>query len=83
VSAADSPNGSPLILLANEISGTLSIFQVDVVCNTPGDLNGDCSVNGNDLALLLGNWGGSGTGDINSDGVVGAEDLSIMLNNWI
>ncbi|MEI7878890.1 MAG: esterase-like activity of phytase family protein, partial [Planctomycetota bacterium] len=83
VSAADSPNGKPLVLLANEISGTLSIFQVDVVCNTPGDLNGDCSVNGNDLALLLGNWGGSGTGDINSDGVVGAEDLSIMLNNWI
>ncbi len=82
VSAADSPNGKPLILLANEISGTLSIFQVDQVCNTPGDLNSDCSVNGTDLAMLLGNWGGSGTGDISGDGVVGADDLSIMLNNW-
>jgi len=82
VSAADSPNGKPLLLLANEISGTLSIFQVDMVCNTPGDLNSDCLVNGTDLAMLLGNWGGSGTGDVTGDGIVGGDDLAALLNNW-
>lgn len=82
VSAAQSPNGKPLLLLANEISGTLSIYQVDQICNTPGDLNADCMVDGTDLALLLGNWGGSGTGDVNGDGVVGGDDLALLLNNW-
>jgi len=49
---------------------------------TPGDLNGDGSVNGGDLAILLGNWGGSGAGDINGDGTVNAGDLAILLGNW-
>ena len=48
----------------------------------PGDINGDGSVNGSDLALLLGNWGGSGTGDINGDGTVNGGDLAILLGNW-
>ena len=29
IPAADSPNGRPLLLLANEISGTLTVFQVE------------------------------------------------------
>lgn len=49
---------------------------------TPGDLNGDGSVNGSDLAILLGNWGGSGEGDINGDGSVNGSDLAILLGNW-
>ena len=48
----------------------------------PSDLNGDGSVNASDLAILLGNWGGSGTGDINGSGIVGAEDLAILLGSW-
>lgn len=48
----------------------------------PGDLNGDGSVNGSDLAILLSNWGGSGSGDINGDGTVNASDLAILLGNW-
>ena len=82
VSAAQSPNGKPLLLLANEISGTLAIYQVDQLCNTPGDINADCVVDGTDLALLLGNWGGTGTGDVNGDGAVGGDDLALLLNNW-
>jgi len=31
VSAADSPNGTPLLLVGNEISGTTAIWQIDVV----------------------------------------------------
>jgi hypothetical protein len=30
VDAADSPNGSPLLMVANEVSGTVCIFQVEV-----------------------------------------------------
>lgn len=48
----------------------------------PADLNGDGTVNGNDLAMLLGNWGGSGTGDIDGNGTVDAADLAILLGNW-
>lgn len=52
----------------------------------PGDLNGDGSVNGVDLAALLGNWGPCGggdcIGDIDLDGFVGGTDLAIMLGSW-
>jgi hypothetical protein len=48
----------------------------------PADLNGDGSVNASDLAILLGNWGGSGAGDINGSGTVDAGDLAILLSNW-
>jgi outer membrane protein assembly factor BamB len=46
------------------------------------DLNCDGSVNAQDLAALLGAWGGTGTGDLNGDGSVGAQDLAILLSAW-
>jgi len=82
VPAADSPSGKALLLVAHEISGTLAIYEVAPVCDTPGDLNADCVVSGEDLGQLLNNWGASGLGDINGDGVVGGDDLAILLNNW-
>ena len=82
VGAADSPSGKALLLVANEISGTLAVWEVNAVCDAVGDLNADCAVNGGDLALLLNNWGGTGTGDIDGDGTVGGGDLAALLNNW-
>ena len=82
VSAADSPSGKALLLVAHEISGTLAIYEVAPVCDTPGDINADCVVGGDDLTLLLNNWGGSGVGDLNGDGAVGGDDLAILLSNW-
>ena len=35
-----------------------------------------------DLALLLGNWGLSGTGDIDGDGTIGGADLTLLLSAW-
>lgn len=62
-----------------EGSGTFS-----VVCNAtcPGDLNGDNKVDAADLAILLGQWGTSGTADFNGTGVVEGGDLAILLGGW-
>ncbi len=46
------------------------------------DLNGDGVVNGADLAIVLGGWGGGGIADINGDGVVNGSDLAIVLGAW-
>jgi hypothetical protein len=50
---------------------------------TTGDLNGDGSVDGIDLGILLGSWGGpAGPADLNGDGSVDGVDLGILLGNW-
>ena len=87
VSALDSPTNQPLILLANEISGTLSIYQVNTTCDIVGDINADCVVSAEDLATLLTGWGdcpakGACQGDLNLDGVIDASDLALLLSNW-
>ncbi|MFZ9880052.1 MAG: GC-type dockerin domain-anchored protein, partial [Phycisphaerales bacterium] len=49
----------------------------------PADLDGNGTVNGSDLAVLLGAWGGaSAVADLNADGVVNASDLAVLLGNW-
>jgi hypothetical protein len=50
--------------------------------DSPADLNGDGVVNGADLAILLGAWGGRGLADINGDGEVNGADLAILLGAW-
>jgi len=49
-----------------------------------GDLNGDGTVNGADLAVLLGSWGPCDgcVADIDGDGVVGGADLALLLGHW-
>jgi len=54
---------------------------------TSGDLNGDNSVDGADLLILLSAWGPCADpddcpGDLNSDGMVDGADLLILLSNW-
>ncbi|MCA9284146.1 MAG: hypothetical protein KDA22_02955 [Phycisphaerales bacterium] len=46
------------------------------------DLDGNGVVNGADLGLLLGNWGGAGLGDLNDSGSVDGADLGILLAAW-
>ncbi len=46
-----------------------------------GDFNNDCSVNGADLAVLLGAWTGP-AGDLNNDGTTDGADLAILLGAW-
>lgn len=47
-----------------------------------GDLNGDGSVDGIDLGLLLASWGGSGAADLDLDGAVDGVDLGALLAAW-
>jgi hypothetical protein len=51
----------------------------------PADLDGNGTVTGADLGLLLGDWGTPGTAngsDLTGDGVVTGADLGILLGNW-
>jgi len=52
-----------------------------VVC--PGDLNGDYSVDEEDIGFLFDRWGDFyGPCDLNQDGTVNAQDMSVVLGNW-
>ncbi|MBM4111472.1 MAG: hypothetical protein FJ254_08985 [Phycisphaerae bacterium] len=46
------------------------------------DLNGSGAVDAADLAMMLANWGQSGTGDLNGNGIVAGEDLGQLLGAW-
>ena len=49
----------------------------------PADVNGDGSVDGQDLAELLANWGTADPdADINGDGTVDGQDLALLLSSW-
>lgn len=69
----------------NVVSGVLNISGPQGnPC--PADLDGDGSVGGADLGLLLGAWGPcAGTpclGDLNLDGEVNGADLGLLLGQW-
>lgn len=46
------------------------------------DLDRNDTVNGADLALVLGAWGGSGAADLSGNGSVDGADIAIVLGNW-
>jgi hypothetical protein len=49
----------------------------------PADINGDRSVDGADLAMLLSAWAGAGgASDLDRDGAVNGADLALLLNAW-
>jgi hypothetical protein len=55
----------------------------DPVTDCPEDLNGNGTVEGGDLAILIGAWGTLASGpDISGDGVIDGVDLAIMLSAW-
>lgn len=62
------------------VTGPLHV-RIEAPAN-PADLDGDGAVAASDLALLLGNWSGTGAGDLDGDGSVGAADLALLLGAW-
>lgn len=57
---------------------------VSVSCNPgcPADLNDNGAVGGDDLAIILGNWGGAGVGELTGDGTIDGADLATVLGAW-
>lgn len=47
-----------------------------------GDLDGDMLVDGADLTVVLGQWGGAGSADLNGDGTVDGADITVVLGAW-
>jgi hypothetical protein len=45
-------------------------------------MTGNGVVGGDDLAVLLGGWGGAVTTDLNGDGNTNGADLAILLAAW-
>jgi hypothetical protein len=66
------------------ISGTGTVsWIIDAPELRTGDLNGDGTVDGIDLGILLGNWAASGgPADLDGNGTVDGADLGILLGNW-
>jgi hypothetical protein len=63
-------------------NGTL-LVSCEAPCTCEADLNGDGTVGGPDLAIVLGAWGSDDDApDFNDDGVVGGADLAVVLGAW-
>lgn len=90
VPAANGPSRGFQGLVSYEVqASTYPVFAVrtasTLACDCPYDLNGDRTVNGFDLALVLSNWGvanGTAIADTNHDGIVDGQDLGGVLGAW-
>ena len=63
-----------LISLLASCSVPSSVLSPDI------DMNG--RVGGEDIAILVSQWGMCGTADLNKNGIVDAYDLQILLAEW-
>ncbi len=77
------PDGGAIVAVDNGQFGFLKLSPLFGPGTLEGDLNGDGCVTGQDLALLLGAWGGADpVADLDGDGSVGGADLTIVLSAW-
>ncbi len=72
--------------VATEIQGNVAVKKL-VFLTAPADLNGDLTVGGADLGLLLGAWGrvppdATVRFDLNQDGSITGADLGLLLGSW-
>jgi hypothetical protein len=50
---------------------------------SPGDTDGNCLVNVDDLIRVILDWGlAKSPGDVNGDGTVNVDDLILVIDNW-
>ena len=70
-----------LFKTGQQITVNIPVPNAEPVIPCTGDLNNDCTIDGVDLASVLGNWGLQG-GDLNEDGTTNGQDLAIVLANW-
>ena len=81
IPAGQSPNGDPILVSANEVSGTITLFSV-ATTSIAGDFNEDGTIDATDLEVL-----GQGVGrvdarfDVNQDGTTNENDHRHFLAN--
>ena len=64
-------------------AATLNLVLEPAATGNPCDLNGDGTVDGADLTVLLGSWGTSDpTADLDGNGQVDGSDLATLLGCW-
>ena len=71
--------------LADSGAGLNHLFIIELGPTAPpcpADFDGDGTVAGSDLAVILSNWGGTGQADLDGDGIVGGTDMTTMLSAW-
>lgn len=61
---------------------TPMLYESQLTLLREADLDCDGMVGASDLAILLGEWGSSGSADFDGDGAVAAPDLALLLGNW-
>ena len=59
-----------------------NVFEETCPGECQGDVNGDGYVGVDDVLIVLGNFGGSGSGDANGDGTVDVVDLLLLIAAW-
>lgn len=75
-------NGTIVVQVVNKV-GDIDVYSVAVLVRTSqADLDHNGVVNGEDLGLLLSQWGSVGSSDLSLDGVVNSADLGILLGEW-
>jgi hypothetical protein len=82
-------NGDGIVDYGQILRGQLADANGDGipnVCQCPGDVTANNTVDGVDLAALLSAWGSNGQGqfmtDIDGDGIVSGADLAYVLSGW-
>ncbi len=77
---------SATIEYRNTEGSAVAAKAISVERHKPADINGDSSVNIQDLSILAAHWGVSRPGvvltDLNGDGIVDILDLSVFAGNW-
>lgn len=72
---------NPLVTATGIGAATLQMTVTTQTC-VPADLNCDGTVNAQDIAILLSQWGTAGSADLSGDGTVGPQDIAILLGAW-
>jgi hypothetical protein len=73
---------NPLVEVGVREASSLDLVVVveDGGCDVPGDINGDCIVDGADLGIFLSLWNTADeSADFNFDGIVNGSDLGTLL----
>jgi hypothetical protein len=72
------------LTLADRLAFSLIGWDIELASapGCPADLSGDGNVGADDLAALIGAWGGAGAADLDGDGEVGPADLAALIGAW-